>query len=205
MTRMWYLVNFFTSLRDLNSEFSFSLTSCHTMVKEPSLSYHSPIAGKRIIGFMPFTRVLAPCEMQTDLSWIWTQVTMSIFYDKNPLHHECLTQMWMCVCMYVKKYIYLYIHVDDDIPIAKHIIWFSMFFLFSYSIRFYWKLTCKHHTNKYHSKISKPHPERKALAEKFCCGKTLSLPIKLGVSTTKMFSYGSSFWVRFLNDSSMYT
>ena len=33
------------SLTGLNSEFSFSLTSCLTKAKEPSLSYYLPIAG----------------------------------------------------------------------------------------------------------------------------------------------------------------
>ena len=40
------------SLAGLNSEFSFSL----------------PIAGGRIIGFIPFPRVLVLCEMQSVLS-----------------------------------------------------------------------------------------------------------------------------------------
>ena len=42
------------SLTGLNSEFSFSLTSCLTNAEEPSLSYYLPIAGGRIIGFIPF-------------------------------------------------------------------------------------------------------------------------------------------------------
>ena len=47
-----------------NSEFSFSKTSCLTKAEEPSLSYYLPIAGGRIIGFIPFPRVLVLCEMQ---------------------------------------------------------------------------------------------------------------------------------------------
>ena len=50
------------SLTGLNSEFSFSLTSCLTKAEEPSLSYYLPIAGGRIIGFIPFSRVLVLCE-----------------------------------------------------------------------------------------------------------------------------------------------
>ena len=46
------------SLTCLNSEFSFSLTSCLTKAEEPCLSYYLPIAGGRIIGFIPFPRVL---------------------------------------------------------------------------------------------------------------------------------------------------
>ena len=50
------------SLTGLNSEFSFSQTSCHTKAKEPSLPYYLPIAGGRIIGFIPFPRVLVLCN-----------------------------------------------------------------------------------------------------------------------------------------------
>ena len=52
------------SLAGLNSEFSFSQTSCLTKAEEPSLPYYLPIAGGRIIGFIPFPRVLVLCEMQ---------------------------------------------------------------------------------------------------------------------------------------------
>ena len=71
------------SLTGLNSGFSFSCTSCLTKAEEPSLPYYWPIAGGRIIGFIPFPRVLVLCEMQSVLSRIWTPVTMSISYDDN--------------------------------------------------------------------------------------------------------------------------
>ena len=57
MTRLSYLPNpsaragydtrsiFKRSLTGLNSEFSFSQTSCLTKAEEPSLSYYLPIAG----------------------------------------------------------------------------------------------------------------------------------------------------------------
>ena len=66
------------SLTGLNSEFSFSKTSCLTKAEEPSLPYYSLIAGGRIIGFIPFPRVLVLCEMQSASSRIWTRVTVSI-------------------------------------------------------------------------------------------------------------------------------
>ena len=44
------------SLTGLNSEFSFSLTSFPTKAEEPSLPYNLPIAGGRIIGFIPFSK-----------------------------------------------------------------------------------------------------------------------------------------------------
>ena len=49
----------------LNSEFSFSKTSCLTKNEEPSLPDYLSIAGGRIIGFIPFTRVLVLCEMRS--------------------------------------------------------------------------------------------------------------------------------------------
>ena len=71
------------SLTGFNSEFSFSETSCLTKAEEPSLSYYLPIAGGRIIGFIPFPRVLVLCEMQSVLSRIWTCVAVSISYHDN--------------------------------------------------------------------------------------------------------------------------
>ena len=44
--------------------------------KEPSLPYYLPIAGARIVNFIPFLRVLVQYEMQTTSS-------MPIFYDNN--------------------------------------------------------------------------------------------------------------------------
>ena len=71
------------SLTGLNSKFSFSYTSCLTKAEEPSLPYYLPIAGGRIIGFIPFPRVLVLCEMQSVTSRIWTRVAVSISYDDN--------------------------------------------------------------------------------------------------------------------------
>ena len=52
-------------LTGLNSEFSLSDTSSLTKAEEISLLYYLPIAGGRIIGFIPFTRVLVLCEIQS--------------------------------------------------------------------------------------------------------------------------------------------
>ena len=71
------------SLTCLNSEFSFSYTSCLTKAEEPSLSYYSPIAGGRIIGFIPFPRVLVLCEMKSVSSRIWTRIAVFISYGDN--------------------------------------------------------------------------------------------------------------------------
>ena len=91
--RIWHKVNFMRSLTGLNSDFSFSLTICLTKAEEPSLLYYLPIAGGRIIGSIPFPRVLVLCEMQSVSSRIWTRVTVSISYDGN--HYTTGTSvMW---------------------------------------------------------------------------------------------------------------
>ena len=53
------------NLTGLNSEFSFSETSCLTKAEEPTLPYYLAIAGGRIFGFIPFPRVLVLCGMQS--------------------------------------------------------------------------------------------------------------------------------------------
>ena len=58
-------------------------TSCLTKAEKPSLSFYLPIAGGRIIGFIPFPRVLVLCEMQSVSSRIWTRITVSISCDDN--------------------------------------------------------------------------------------------------------------------------
>ena len=82
--RIWHKVNFFKrSLTGLNSEFSFSKTSCLTKAEEPSLPYYLPITGGRIFGFIPFPRVLVLCEMLSVRYRIWTRVAVSIPCDDN--------------------------------------------------------------------------------------------------------------------------
>ena len=98
------------SLTGLNSEFSFSQTSCLTKAEEPSLSYCLPIAGGRIIGFIPFPRVLVRCEMQSVLCRIWTCVAVSISYDDN--HYTMGTFIFhhIYITIYTELYIYIYIY-----------------------------------------------------------------------------------------------
>ena len=57
-SRIWHKVIFKRSLTGLNSEYSFSYTSCLAKAEEPSLPYYLPIAGGRIIRFIPFPKVL---------------------------------------------------------------------------------------------------------------------------------------------------
>ena len=49
------------SLTSLNSAFSFSKTGWHIKAEEISLPYYSSINGGRIIGFIPYLRVVILC------------------------------------------------------------------------------------------------------------------------------------------------
>ena len=62
------------SKASFNPKFSFSLTSCLTKAKEPSLSYYLPTAGGRADVFMPFRRTLARSEMQTASSKLFADL-----------------------------------------------------------------------------------------------------------------------------------
>ena len=64
------------------------------MAEEPSLSYYLPIAGGRIIGFIPFPRVLVVCEMQPVSSRIWTRVAVFISYGDNDYTTGTLVWWW---------------------------------------------------------------------------------------------------------------
>ena len=77
--RMWQKVTLKRNFIGLNSEFSFE-TGCLTTAKEPYLTYFLPIAGERIIGFIPLPRVLALCEMQPASSRIWTRLKFFFFF-----------------------------------------------------------------------------------------------------------------------------
>ena len=81
------------SLTGLNSESSFSKTSCLTKAEEPSLPCYLSIAGGRIIGFIPFPRVLVLCEMQSVLSRNWTRIAVSISCDDNHYTITPLSEM----------------------------------------------------------------------------------------------------------------
>ena len=65
------------------------------MAEEPSLSYYLPIAGGRIIGFIPFPRVLVLCEMQSVSSRIWTRIAVHISYGDNDYTTGTSTNWWL--------------------------------------------------------------------------------------------------------------
>ena len=99
--RILHKVNFKRSLTGLNSEFSFSKTNCLSKVEEPSLPNYLPIAGTRILRFIPFLKVLMLIEMQSVLSRIWTRVAVSISNNDN--HYPTGTSM---------EYVYLSLQVS---------------------------------------------------------------------------------------------
>ena len=71
--------------------------------EEPSLTYYLSIAGRRIMGFIAFPRVLVHCEMLSVSSRIWTHVAVSISYDDNH-YTRVISRVCVCVCIYI--YIY---------------------------------------------------------------------------------------------------
>ena len=100
--RIWHKVNFLSGvLTGLNSEFSFSWTSCLTKAEEPSLPYYLSIVGGRIIGFIPFPRVLVLCEMQWVLSRNWTRIAVFISCDDNHYTTGTYRRAW---CMAISIY-----------------------------------------------------------------------------------------------------
>ena len=130
------------SLTGLNSEFSFSKTSCLTKAEEPSLPYYLLIAGG-IIGFIPFPRVLVLCEMQSVRSRIWTRVAVSISCDDNHyttgtiyaykedlalnnlewlIYHKALPNQ-IAYILFIYIYIYIYMGVCVCVCVCVKSIW----------------------------------------------------------------------------------
>ena len=97
------------SLTSLNSEFSFSYTSCLTKAEKPSLPNYLPIAGGWIVRFITFPRVIVLCEMQSVSSRIWTRVAVSISFDDN--HYTTGTTRIPHTHTYIHIHIYIYICV----------------------------------------------------------------------------------------------
>ena len=64
----------------LRSDSSF-LTGYLNKAKPPSLPNCFPIAGERIIRFVPFRRLLVQYEMQPISYRVWTRIDGFIYYD----------------------------------------------------------------------------------------------------------------------------
>ena len=98
------MTQFKQSLTGLNSIFLL-LDKLLTKAEELSLPYYLPIAGGRIIGFIPFPKVLVLCEMQSASSRIWTRIAVSISHDDN--HYTTDTSKWWLsypLCVSVKPH-----------------------------------------------------------------------------------------------------
>ena len=80
------------------------------MAEEPSLSYYLPIAGGRIIGFIPFPRVLVLCEMQSVSSRIWTRIAVFLSYGDND-YTTVAGKFSTCVLDLRGRWAYIYIYI----------------------------------------------------------------------------------------------
>ena len=117
-TTLYQFIN--RSLTGLNSEISFFLTGCHFKVEVPSLPYYLHIAGRRIIRFIPFSMVLAPCKMPTVSPRIWTLVTVSfshdgIHYTTNASSLFVGLSLSLSLSLFLSLYIYIYIPVGASL------------------------------------------------------------------------------------------
>ena len=82
LIKIWYMINFWAKFNKLEFRVFLLLeSSYHT--KEPSLSDYSTIAGGRVVGFIPFPKIPAACNIQTATFRIWIQVTDSILHANN--------------------------------------------------------------------------------------------------------------------------
>ena len=72
-----------------------SRTGCLLYAKDPSLPYHLPICGWRIIGFIPYPRVLVLFEMQS-ASLRFQLVSPCLF--PNIFITETSINIFVCVC-----------------------------------------------------------------------------------------------------------
>ena len=99
--RMWHEVNFAEFYR-LKFRI-FLLQYWLPKAEEPSLPYNLLIAERRIVGFIPFSRVLVLCEMQMSLSRILIRVTVFIFYDDNHYNTDTVKQ-----CDFIEDNLILY-------------------------------------------------------------------------------------------------
>ena len=92
---------------------SYLKTTTLTKNEEPSLPYYLLLAGGRIIGFIPFPRVLVLCEMQSATSRIWTCVTVSISYDDN---HYTMGSSYKNI-----KLLATLVKADPKVPFSFHL------------------------------------------------------------------------------------
>ena len=120
---------------DIRSIFKWSLTGFPSprLVASPRLKNLVcptilPIAGERIIGFIPFPRVLVLCEMQSVSSRIWTCVAVSISYDDN--HYTMGTLIFMHHSFFSSrsrfKYLSIFCSLLFSLYVVDWIVWVFM-------------------------------------------------------------------------------
>ena len=82
--RIWHKVNFWSGVYQVwIQSFPSPRLVASPRMKNLVCPTILPIAGGRIIGYIPFPRVLVLCEMQSVSSRIWTRVAVSISCDDN--------------------------------------------------------------------------------------------------------------------------
>ena len=115
----WWSPFLSRSTTSLNSVFLF-LECCYTEVREPSLLYYLSVAGGRIVGFIPFPRVLAKSEMQIAPFRIWTWVTEFPSYIDNCYIMSASIRIHIGVIILKKTYICII-----DLPISSSLKYIS--------------------------------------------------------------------------------
>ena len=77
-----------------------------------NLKNYLPIAGGRIIGFIPFSRVLVLCEMKSVSSRISTRIAVSISYDDN---HYTTGTSWKVHIIRINIYLFIQFWIYQSI------------------------------------------------------------------------------------------
>ena len=88
----------------LNSQFSFSKTSCHTKVEENSPPYYLLIAGGRIIRFITFPKGISTMWNANSLVEVLNSCRRVHYQRRWTLHHKHILRVSMyvfyCECQY---------------------------------------------------------------------------------------------------------
>ena len=121
------------NLTPLNSEFFFlPLTGYLIKAREPSLSYYLLIAGRRIIGFIPFPTILVLWELQFDSSRIWTRIPVCIACDNN---YNTTGTSYICIYIHVSNQMLSVIHIHTETQAHAYIYIYIYIYVF---IRLVW-------------------------------------------------------------------
>ena len=90
--------------------------------KELSLPCYLPISEVRIIGLIPFPKVLVLCEMQTPLSRIWNRVARFISYDSK--HYTTFTSISPSIGVHARtSFMSFYLFLLQCLAYLDHLTW----------------------------------------------------------------------------------